>query len=142
VLNAVFLVAHPDEPRESPALRFLSGADKDLPGGGVLRAVLIPGAPTGPRSSAWRGACLRCRPIVAVAATTTMSGDKLARVRLAVTGLAGPPARVIDAEAKLERTAGEPDVLEAAAEIVASHAAFRDDAVRERFGETADGARA
>jgi carbon-monoxide dehydrogenase small subunit len=67
-------------------------------------------------------------PIVAVAATTTMSGDKLARVRLAVTGLAGPPARVIDAEAKLERTSGERDVLEDAADIVASHAAFRDDA--------------
>jgi len=47
VENAVFLVAHPEEPRESPALRFLSGADKDLRGGGVLRAVLIPGAPDG-----------------------------------------------------------------------------------------------
>ena len=128
VLNAVFLVAHPDEPRESPALRFLSGADKDLRGGGVLRAVLIPGAPDG--AALERVAALpSLPPIVAVAATTTMSGDKLARVRLAVTGLAGPPARVIDAEAKLERTAGEPDVLEAAAEIVASHAAFRDDAV-------------
>ncbi|MFI4942695.1 MAG: 2Fe-2S iron-sulfur cluster-binding protein [Burkholderiales bacterium] len=128
VLNAVFLVAHPDEPRESPALRFLSGADKDLRGGGVLRAVLIPGAPDG--ASLERVAALpSLPPIVAVAATTTMSGDKLARVRLAVTGLAGPPARVIDAEAKLERTAGEPDVLEAAAEIVASHAPFRDDAV-------------
>jgi aerobic carbon-monoxide dehydrogenase small subunit len=128
VLNAVFLVAHPDEPRESPALRFLSGADKDLQGGGVLRAVLIPGAPDG--ASLERVAALpSLPPIVAVAATTTMSGDKLARVRIAVTGLVGPPARVIDAEAKLERTAGEPDVLEAAAEIVASHAAFRDDAV-------------
>ena len=127
VLNAVFLVAHPEEPRESPALRFLSGADKDLRGGGVLRAVLIPGAPDG--ASIERVAPLpSLPPIVAVAATTTMSGDKLARVRLAVTGLAGPPARVIDAEAKLERTAGERDVLEAAADIVASHAAFRDDA--------------
>ena len=29
-LNAVFLVAHPEEPRESPALRFLSAPEKDL----------------------------------------------------------------------------------------------------------------
>jgi aerobic-type carbon monoxide dehydrogenase small subunit (CoxS/CutS family) len=68
-------------------------------------------------------------PIVAVAVTTTLSGDKLARVRLAVTGLVGPPARVIDAESKLERTAGEEDVLSGAAALVAEHAPFRDDAL-------------
>ena len=126
-LNAVFLVAHPDEPRESPALRFLKTPEKDLAGGGLLRALLIPGAPHG--AALERVAALpSLPPVVAVAATTTLSGDKLARVRLAVTGLTGPPARVIDAESKLERTAGEQDVLESAAELVASHAPFRDDA--------------
>jgi len=126
-LNAVFLVAHPQEPRESPALRFLRAPERDLEGGGVLRAVLIPGAPHG--AALERVAALpSLPPVVAVAATTTLSGDKLARVRLAVTGLTGPPGRVIDAESKLERTAGEPDVLESAADLVASHAPFRDDA--------------
>jgi aerobic-type carbon monoxide dehydrogenase small subunit (CoxS/CutS family)/CO/xanthine dehydrogenase FAD-binding subunit len=127
-LNTVFLVAHPEEPRESPALRFLRAPQRDLAGGGVLRALLIPGAPHG--AALERVAALpSLPPLVAVAATTTFSGDKLARVRLAVTGLAGPPARVIDAEAKLERTAGEEDVLERAAELVAGHAPFRDDAL-------------
>ena len=126
-LNAVFLIAHPEEARESPALRFLAGPARDLSGGGVLRRVMIPGAPDG--AALERVAALpSLPPVVAVAATATLSGDKLARVRLAVTGLAGPPARVIDAEAKLERTRGEADVLEGAAELVASHAPFRDDA--------------
>jgi aerobic-type carbon monoxide dehydrogenase small subunit (CoxS/CutS family)/CO/xanthine dehydrogenase FAD-binding subunit len=126
-LNTVFLVAHPEEPRESPALRFLRAPQRDLAGGGVLRAMLIPGAPHG--AALERVAALpSLPPLVAVAATTTFSGDKLARVRLAVTGLAGPPARVIDAESKLERTSGEEDVLESAAELVAGHAPFRNDA--------------
>lgn len=126
-LNAVFLVAHPDEPRESPALRFLREPGRDLEGGGVLRAVLLPGAPHG--AALERVAALpSLPPVVAVAATATLSGDKLARVRIAVTGLTVPPARVIDAESKLERTAGEPDALESAADLLASHAPFRDDA--------------
>jgi aerobic-type carbon monoxide dehydrogenase small subunit (CoxS/CutS family)/CO/xanthine dehydrogenase FAD-binding subunit len=126
-LNAVFLVAHPQEARESPALRFLRAPATDLAGGGVLRAVLIPGVPHG--AALERVAALPSQPpIVAVAVTATFSGDKLARVRLAVTGLVGPPARLIDAEAQLERTAGEADVLERAANLVASHLPFRDDA--------------
>jgi aerobic-type carbon monoxide dehydrogenase small subunit (CoxS/CutS family)/CO/xanthine dehydrogenase FAD-binding subunit len=127
-LNAVFLVAHPDEARESPALRFLRSPARDLEGGGILRGLLIPGAPHG--AALERVAALpSLPPIVSVAVTTTLSGDKLARVRLAVTGLVGPPARMIDAESKLERTAGEEDVLAGAAELVASHAPFRDDAL-------------
>lgn len=126
-LNAVFMVSHPQEPRESPALRFLRAPRRDLEGGGVLRAVVVPGSPHG--ASLERVAALdSLPPVVAVAATATFSGDKLARVRLAVTGLDGPPARVIEAESKLERTAGEEDVLESAAELAASHAPFRDDA--------------
>ena len=110
-LNAVFVVEHPQETRESPALRFLRGPASDLAGGGILRSVLIPGAPHGAaleRAAVFPSAL----PLVAVAATATFSGDKLARVRLAVTGLATPPARFIEAEAQLERTAGEEDVLD------------------------------
>jgi aerobic-type carbon monoxide dehydrogenase small subunit (CoxS/CutS family) len=119
-------VAHPQETRESPALRFLRNPAADLAGGGILRAVLIPGAPHG--AALERAAILPSMPpLVAVAVTTTFSGEKLARVRLALTGLAGPPLRVIEAEAQLERTAGEADVLEKAADLVGSHATFRED---------------
>ncbi|HUL77318.1 MAG TPA: 2Fe-2S iron-sulfur cluster-binding protein [Vicinamibacteria bacterium] len=126
-LNAVFLVSHAQEPRESPALRFLRSPATDLAGGGILRSVLIPGAHHG--AALERAAALPSMPpLVAVAVTATFSGEKLARVRLAVTGLVTPPARIIEAEAQLERTAGEDDVLERAADLVCSHAAFRDDA--------------
>jgi len=125
-LNAVFVVAHPDEVRESPALRFLRNPAADLAGGGILRTVMIPGAPHG--AALERAAALPSMPpLVAVAVTTTFSGEKLARVRLALSGLSGPPLRVIEAEAQLERTAGEEDVLEKAADLVCSHAPFRDD---------------
>jgi aerobic-type carbon monoxide dehydrogenase small subunit (CoxS/CutS family)/CO/xanthine dehydrogenase FAD-binding subunit len=126
-LNAVFVVAHPQEARESPALRFLRNPAADLAGGGILRTVLIPGVPHG--AALERAAVLpSLPPLVAVAVTTTFSGEKLARVRLALTGLTGPALRVIEAEAQLERTAGEEDVLEKAADLVCIHAPFRDDA--------------
>jgi aerobic-type carbon monoxide dehydrogenase small subunit (CoxS/CutS family)/CO/xanthine dehydrogenase FAD-binding subunit len=126
-LNAVFVVAHPREPIESPALRFLRAPGVDLAGGGILRAVVVPGAPDG--AALERVAALPSLPaLVAVAATTTFSGEKLARVRLSVTGLVGPPARVTDAEALLERTQGEEEALERAAEVVSTAPAFRDDA--------------
>jgi aerobic-type carbon monoxide dehydrogenase small subunit (CoxS/CutS family) len=125
-LNAVFVIAHPEEPRESPALRFLRGPAADLARGGILRAVLVPGAPHG--AALERAAVLPSAPaLVAVAVTTTFSGDKLARVRLAVTGLVTPPVRFLEAESQLERTAGEEDVLERAADLVAGHAPFRND---------------
>jgi aerobic-type carbon monoxide dehydrogenase small subunit (CoxS/CutS family)/CO/xanthine dehydrogenase FAD-binding subunit len=126
-LNAVFVVAHPQEARESPALRFLRGPAADLAGGGILRAVLIPGAPDG--AALERAAVLpSLPPLVAVAVAAAFSGDKLARVRIAVTGLASPPSRLVEAEAHLERTAGEDDVLARAATLAADHAPFRDDA--------------
>jgi aerobic-type carbon monoxide dehydrogenase small subunit (CoxS/CutS family)/CO/xanthine dehydrogenase FAD-binding subunit len=125
-LNAVFVVDHRTEPRESPALRFLSKSAADLAGGGLLRSVVIPGAPHG--TALERAAVLpSLPPLVAVAVTTTFSGDKLARVRLALTGLGSPPARVMEAEAQLERTAGEEDVLVRAADLAAHLAPFRSD---------------
>lgn len=126
-LNAVFMVAHPEEPRESPALRFLRDPSIDLEGGGLVRAVMIPGAPHG--TALERAAALpSLPPLVSVAAATTFSGERLSRVRLAVTGLEGRPARIIEAEAQVERTAGDDEVLREAAERVAGEASFREDA--------------
>jgi aerobic-type carbon monoxide dehydrogenase small subunit (CoxS/CutS family) len=121
------VVAHRSGPRESPALRFLRDPALDLAGGGLVRAVLIPGAPHGAaleRAAVWPS----LPPLVAVAATTTFSGDKLSRVRLAVTGLQTRPARVLEAEAEAERTSGDGDVLERVSETLARLAPFRDDA--------------
>ena len=126
-LNAVFMVAHPKEPRESPALRFLRDPSADLEGGGVVQTVMIPGAPHG--AALERAAALpSLPPLVSVAVTTTFSGERLSRVRLAVTGLEGRPARIIEAEAHVERTAGDDEVLREAAECVAREARFREDA--------------
>jgi aerobic-type carbon monoxide dehydrogenase small subunit (CoxS/CutS family)/CO/xanthine dehydrogenase FAD-binding subunit len=137
-LNAVFVIAHPSEPRESPALRFARRPEGDLEGGGLVTTIAIPGAPHG---AALEAASLlpSLPPLVAIAVTTTFSGERLARVRLAVTGLVGPPARVIEAEVHLERTAGAEEVLQEAADIVSREAAFRSDvgasaAARARMG--------
>ncbi len=46
-LNAVYVVAHPKEVRESPALRFLRDPAGDLDGGGLVQTIIIPGAPWG-----------------------------------------------------------------------------------------------
>jgi aerobic-type carbon monoxide dehydrogenase small subunit (CoxS/CutS family)/CO/xanthine dehydrogenase FAD-binding subunit len=126
-LNAVFTVAHPAEPRESPALRFLRDPAADLAGGGLVESILIPGSPHG--AALERAAVLpSLPPLVAVAVTTTFSGERLSRVRLAVTGLEGRPARVMEAETHLERTAGDEAVLREAAEQVADLAPMREDA--------------
>ena len=125
-LNAVFVVACRDETLESPALRFLRDPSLDLREGGLLRSVLIPGAPHG--AALERAAVLPTAPaLVSVAVTSTFSGDKLARVRIAVTGLATRPARVPEAEAQLERTTADDRVIERAADALAHSAPFRDD---------------
>ncbi|MCG6921438.1 MAG: FAD binding domain-containing protein [Acidobacteria bacterium] len=126
-LNAVFTIAHPREPRESPALRFLRNPTTDLEGGGLVEKVLIPGAPHG--AALERVAALpSLPPLVSVVVTTTFSGERLSRVRVATTGLTGRPARVAEAESHVERTAGDDEVLREAAELVARAAPFRADA--------------
>jgi aerobic-type carbon monoxide dehydrogenase small subunit (CoxS/CutS family)/CO/xanthine dehydrogenase FAD-binding subunit len=127
-LNAVFVIAHPKEPRESPALRFLRDPTPDLEGGGLVETVLIPGAPHG--AALERVAALpSLPPLVSVVVTTTFSGERLSRVRLAATGLEGRPARVVAAESHVERTAGDDEVLREAAALAAKTAPFRSDAV-------------
>ncbi len=125
-LNAVFVVACRDETLESPALRFLRDPAQDLEGGRLLRAVIVPGAPHG--AALERAATLPSLPaLVAVAATTTFSADKLARVRIAVTGLDTRPARVPEAELQMERTTADEAVIERAADALVRSAPFRGD---------------
>jgi aerobic-type carbon monoxide dehydrogenase small subunit (CoxS/CutS family) len=62
-----------------------------------------------------------------VAVALSLSGGKCSRARIAVTGLQGPPARVTEAEERIEQTgAGDEDLLSSAQHV--SRAAFRSDA--------------
>jgi aerobic-type carbon monoxide dehydrogenase small subunit (CoxS/CutS family)/CO/xanthine dehydrogenase FAD-binding subunit len=126
-LNAVFVVAHPDEPRESPALRFVQKPDEDLRGGGLVLRIVIPGAPDG--SALERASPLpTAPPIVAVAVTVAFSGEKCSRARIALAGLTTRPARILDAEAQVERTAADEEALRRAADQAARLAPLRGDA--------------
>lgn len=126
-LNAVFVVARKDEPLESPALRFLKKPAEDLAGGGILRAILIPGGVQG--TALERVAVLPSAPtIVSVAVSVSCAGDRCTRARIALTGLDGRPLRITQAEARVEHTPGDAAAIFLAAEEVQKHAAFRDDA--------------
>ncbi|HEX6737138.1 MAG TPA: 2Fe-2S iron-sulfur cluster-binding protein [Vicinamibacteria bacterium] len=125
-LNAVFVVARPDGNVEIPAVRFLRDPRADLQGGGLVTALFVPGAPQG--AALERVAVLPTAPaLLSVAVALSFSGGKCARARVAVTGLAGPPARCTEAEAKLEGTAAAAADVARAAAAVAS-VAFRSDA--------------
>jgi aerobic-type carbon monoxide dehydrogenase small subunit (CoxS/CutS family)/CO/xanthine dehydrogenase FAD-binding subunit len=126
-LNAIFVVARKDGSLEVPALRFLREPALDLAGGALVSSILIPGAPDG-AALARATALPSLPPLVAVAVTASHSGEKLSRVRLVVTGLATPPARVVEAEGQLEKSSGDEGVIEQAAQLVARLAPFRDDA--------------
>jgi aerobic-type carbon monoxide dehydrogenase small subunit (CoxS/CutS family)/CO/xanthine dehydrogenase FAD-binding subunit len=126
-LNAVFTVSSAEGPLEVPGIRFLKRAAEDLAGGALLQSVMIPGAPGG--AAFERAAPLVSGPaIVSVAATVTFAGTVCSRARIAVTGLPGPPARIVEAESEIEGTAAEPDQIEESLKHVASFAAFRSDA--------------
>ncbi len=126
-LNAVYVIARPAEVRESPALRFLKGPAEDLAGGGIVRSILIPGSPHG---AAFERAALMtgASPLVAVVATVTFAGENCIRARIALTGLTTRPARVLEAEAQVERTTGGEAALKRAVEQVVTRAPFRSDA--------------
>jgi aerobic-type carbon monoxide dehydrogenase small subunit (CoxS/CutS family)/CO/xanthine dehydrogenase FAD-binding subunit len=126
-LNAVYVVAHPDGTIESPALRFIRRPTEDLAGGGILKAILIPGVPHG--TALERVAVVPSAPsLVSVAVSLTFSGGKCGRARVALTGLAGPPARVLEGEARLEGTAGHAAAVAACVEQIQARLVFRDDA--------------
>jgi len=126
-LNAVYVVAHPRGPVESPAVRFLRQPADDLQGGGLLTSLFIPGPVEG--AALERVAVLPSAPsLVSVAVTVSFTGDHCGRARIAVTGLTTPPARVPEAEARLEATGAHESDLERAAEQVMARSSFRDDA--------------
>ena len=126
-LNAVFVLAGGENPPESPALRFLKDPREDLAGGRLLVSIFIPGAPDG--AALERVAALpSAPPVLAVAATITFAGDKLTRARVALTGLQTRPARVLEAEARLEGSLGEAAAVERCVDQIVARAPFRDDA--------------
>jgi aerobic-type carbon monoxide dehydrogenase small subunit (CoxS/CutS family)/CO/xanthine dehydrogenase FAD-binding subunit len=125
-LNAVYVISHPSEKRESPALRFLRNPAEDLAGGGIVTSIVIPGAPDG--AALERAAVTpSAPPLVSVAVTVTFAGDHCSRARIAVADLEGHPARVLEAEAAVERTAGDEEALARSAEQVSLRAPVRED---------------
>jgi len=92
-----------------------------------VTSVLIPGAPDG--AALERVAVLpSAPPLVAVAVTLSFAGELCARARIAVTGLATRPARVLEAEARIEGTRLDEASVGKAVEQLGLRAAFRDDA--------------
>jgi carbon-monoxide dehydrogenase small subunit len=125
-LNAIFVVAHPEEPRESPALRFVRQPADDLRGGGLVQRILIPGAPDG--AALERAAVLPSAPPLAlVAVTVAFSGEKCSRARIALAGLRGRPHRVLEAEALVERTAADEEAITRASDEAARLAEVPED---------------
>lgn len=126
-LNAVYVIAHPQEGRESPALRFLRNPAEDLAGGGLVTAIAMAGAPGG--AALERLATTpSAPPIVAVAATVTFAGENCTRARLVVTGLVTRPARVLEAEGQIERTPADDGAVARALNAL-QRAPFRSDAL-------------
>jgi aerobic-type carbon monoxide dehydrogenase small subunit (CoxS/CutS family)/CO/xanthine dehydrogenase FAD-binding subunit len=126
-LNAVYVVDRADGRLESPALRFLRSSTEDLAGGGLVTSLFIPGAPQG--TALERVAVLPSAPAqVAVLAAVSFSAERCSRARLVVTGLQGPPSRILEAESRIEGTSAHDKDIEAAANEVTARAAFRDDA--------------
>jgi aerobic-type carbon monoxide dehydrogenase small subunit (CoxS/CutS family)/CO/xanthine dehydrogenase FAD-binding subunit len=126
-LNAIFEVALPSGPLESPALRFLKDPAEDLGAGGLLTSLMIPGVPEG--AALERVAVLPSAPsLAAVAVTISFAGEKCARARIALTGLKGRPARIPEAEARVEGSTGDAAALSRCLDQVALRATFRDDA--------------
>jgi aerobic-type carbon monoxide dehydrogenase small subunit (CoxS/CutS family)/CO/xanthine dehydrogenase FAD-binding subunit len=117
-LNAVYVVERAGgERQEIPAVRFLRDPSADLAEGGLLISLFVPGAPQG--AALERLAVLPSAPaLLCVAVTVSLVGGRCTRARIALTGLKAGPARVTEAEARLEGTAAtESDVAAAAAEI-------------------------
>jgi aerobic-type carbon monoxide dehydrogenase small subunit (CoxS/CutS family)/CO/xanthine dehydrogenase FAD-binding subunit len=126
-LNGIFVLSGPKGESEVPAVRFLKSPAEDLAGGSLLTAIVIPGAPGG--AALERIAVLPSAPsILAVAVALTFTGPQCGRARIALTGLQGRPARIPEAEARIEGSQCEAAVIEACVEQIVKRAAFRDDA--------------
>lgn len=126
-LNTIFEVRRPDGPFESPALRFLKDPTEDLAGGALVTSLSVPGAPDG--AALERAAVLPSAPaLVSVAVSISFSGEKCSRARIALTGLEGRPARILEAEARIERTTADAAAVQRCLEQIALRAQFRTDA--------------
>jgi aerobic-type carbon monoxide dehydrogenase small subunit (CoxS/CutS family)/CO/xanthine dehydrogenase FAD-binding subunit len=126
-LNAVFDVQTAEETVESPALRFLRDPRMDLAAGGLVTALSIGGRPNG--AALERLAVVPSAPsIVSVAVALAFAGDKCSRARIVLTGLDSRPARILEAEARLEGTMGENGDRRRCLEQIAARAVFREDA--------------
>jgi aerobic-type carbon monoxide dehydrogenase small subunit (CoxS/CutS family)/CO/xanthine dehydrogenase FAD-binding subunit len=126
-LNAIFEVSLPTGTLESPALRFLRDPAEDLGRGGLLHSLMIPGVPEG--AALERVAVVPSAPaLMAVAVTISFAGEKCARARIALTGLRVRPARVPEAEARVEGSTGDSAALQRCLDQIAARAPFRDDA--------------
>jgi len=126
-LNAIFEVRRADGSFESPALRFLKDPTEDLAGGALVTSLSIPGAPDG--AALERVAVVPSAPaLVAVAVAISFSGEKCSRARIALTGLEGRPSRILEAEARIERTTADDKDVQRCLEQIALRAHFRDDA--------------
>jgi aerobic-type carbon monoxide dehydrogenase small subunit (CoxS/CutS family)/CO/xanthine dehydrogenase FAD-binding subunit len=126
-LNAVFDVATGAETVESPALRFLKDPRQDLAAGGLVTSLCIASRPNG--AALERLAVLPSAPsIVAVAVALSFAGDKCSRARIVITGLQSRPARILEAEGRLEGTTGESPDRQRCLEQIAQRAVFREDA--------------
>jgi xanthine dehydrogenase iron-sulfur cluster and FAD-binding subunit A len=124
-LNAVFVLADGAGTVEVPAARFLRDPSADLQGR-LVSAVVVPGPPDG--AAFERLAVLPSAPsLVSVAAAVSLSGEKCVRVRIAVAGLAGRPARVPEAEGVVDSTGCDDAPLARCRQRIAARA-FRDDA--------------
>jgi aerobic carbon-monoxide dehydrogenase small subunit len=125
-LNAVYTLARPEGVVEVPAIRFLKRSTEDLAGGGLVQSVLIPGAPDG--AALERVATPASgTSLVSVAMTISFAGGVCARARIAVTGLDGPPSRVLEAEHAIEGTTVEPDKVQAMVRHIRERPVFRSD---------------
>jgi len=125
-LNAVYVVSGVEGPIETPALRFLKDPTEDLAGGAILTSILIPGTPEG--AALERVAAVSSAPsLLSVATTISFSGNRCLRARVALTGLETRPARILEAEARLEGTPADAGALEQCVEQVVRRAPFRDD---------------
>ena len=127
-LNAVFVVHQAEAGAlETPALRFLKRPAEDLGNGGILVSIVIPGAPDG--TALERVAAAPSEPaIVAVAASLAFAGEQCARARIVLTGLRGRPARILEAESRLEGTRADASALERCVAQIVERAEFADDA--------------
>jgi aerobic-type carbon monoxide dehydrogenase small subunit (CoxS/CutS family)/CO/xanthine dehydrogenase FAD-binding subunit len=126
-LNTVFTVHRPEGDLEVPALRFLRDPAQDLEGGGIVTALVVPGAPHGAALERVAVAT-SAQPLVAVAVTLSFAGELCARARIAVTGLETRPARVLEAEARVEGTHLDDTAIEKAVGQVRARGPFRSDA--------------